>query len=93
MNPIVSVFMDRSIIGIGPLHPEFDQRAQSGQLFTLDSSLALKERMENVVNENCDETTTRKLGDIMKNISRFAAAAFNMMHEVEKGEIARTKKE
>ncbi|CAF4775699.1 unnamed protein product, partial [Rotaria sp. Silwood2] len=77
---------------IGPLHPESEQRAQFGQLYILDSSLALKERMGNVANENCNETTMRKLGDIMKNISPFAAA-FKMMHEVEEEEIDRAKKE
>ncbi|CAF2785995.1 unnamed protein product [Rotaria sp. Silwood2] len=77
---------------IGPLHPESEQRAQFGQLYIFDSFLALKERMENVANENCNETTTRKLGDIMKNISPFAAA-FKMMHEVEEEEIDRAKKE
>ena len=77
---------------IGPLHPESDQKAQFGQLYILNSSLALKERMRNVANENCNETTMRKLGDIMKNISPFAAA-FKMMHEVEEEEIDRAKKE
>ncbi|CAF5086193.1 unnamed protein product, partial [Rotaria sp. Silwood1] len=77
---------------IGPLHSESDQRAQFGQLYILDSSLTLKERMGNVANENYNETTMRKLGDIMKNISPFAAA-FKMMHEVEEEETDRAKKE
>ncbi|CAF4797531.1 unnamed protein product, partial [Rotaria sp. Silwood2] len=77
---------------IGPLHPEPDQRAQFGQLYFLDSSLALKERMGNAANENCNEATMRKLGSIMKSISPFAAA-FKIMQEVEEEEIHRAKKE
>ncbi len=34
-----------------------NQRAQFGQLYILDSSLALEERMGNAANENCNETT------------------------------------
>jgi flagellar biosynthesis GTPase FlhF len=77
---------------IGSLHPDPGQRAQFGLLYILDSSLTLKERIENAANENCNETTMRKLGDIIKNISPFAAA-FKMMHEVEQEEIDRAKRE
>ncbi|CAF5112615.1 unnamed protein product [Rotaria sp. Silwood1] len=51
-----------------------------------------QERMGNVANENCNETTMRKLGDMIKSISPFAAA-FKMMFEVEQEEIDRAKKE
>ncbi|CAF1394809.1 unnamed protein product [Rotaria sordida] len=77
---------------IGPLHPGPGQRAHFGQLYILDSSLALKERMGNAANENCNETTMSKLGDIMKRISPYAAA-YKMMHEVEQEEIDRAKRE
>ncbi|CAF5051226.1 unnamed protein product, partial [Rotaria sp. Silwood1] len=77
---------------IGPLHPEPGQRAQFRQFYILDSSLALKERMGDAANENCNEATTRKLGSIMKSISPFAAA-FKIMQEVEEEEIHRAKKE
>ncbi|CAF4381702.1 unnamed protein product, partial [Rotaria sordida] len=40
---------------IGPLHPDPDQKAQFGQIYILGSSLALKERMGNAANENCNE--------------------------------------
>ena len=77
---------------IGPLHPDPGQRAQFGQLYILDSSLALKERMGNAANEKCNEATMSKLGDIIKSISPFAAA-FKMMHEVDREEINRAKEE
>ncbi|CAF1168023.1 unnamed protein product [Rotaria sordida] len=77
---------------IGPLNPGPGQRAQFRQLYILDSSLALKERMGNAANENCNETTMSKLGDIMKRISPYAAA-YKMMHEVEQEEIDRAKRE
>ncbi|CAF5146363.1 unnamed protein product, partial [Rotaria sp. Silwood1] len=48
--------------------------------------------MGNAANENCNETTMIKLGDIMNRISHFAAA-FKMMHEVEQEEIDRAKRE
>ncbi|CAF5057515.1 unnamed protein product, partial [Rotaria sp. Silwood1] len=71
---------------IGPLHPDPDYRVQFGQLYILDSSLALKERMGNAANENCNETTMSKLSDMINSISPFVAA-FKMMHEVEREEI------
>ncbi|CAF0907424.1 unnamed protein product [Rotaria sordida] len=77
---------------IRPLHPDPGQRAQFGQLYILDSSMTLKERMGNAANENCNETTMSKLGDIMKRISPYAAA-YKMMHEMEQEEIDRAKKE
>jgi hypothetical protein len=52
----------------------------------LDSSLALQERIGNAANENCMETTMKKLGDIVMENSPFAAAS-KMMHEVEEEEI------
>ncbi|CAF3572571.1 unnamed protein product [Rotaria sp. Silwood1] len=76
---------------IGPLHPDLGQRAQFGQLYILDSSLALKERMGNAANKNCNETTMIKLGNIIKSIGPFAAA-LEMMHEVEQEEIDRIKR-
>ncbi|CAF1272967.1 unnamed protein product [Didymodactylos carnosus] len=48
--------------------------------------------MGNSANQDCNETTMSKLGDIMKRISPFAAA-FKVMHEVEQEEIDRAKKE
>jgi hypothetical protein len=38
---------------IGSLYTEPGQKAQFGQLYILDSSLALQERMENAANESC----------------------------------------
>ena len=75
---------------IGSLHPDVGQKAQFGQLYILDSSLALKERMENAANTNCDETIMKNLGDILRNVSPFAAA-FKMMQEVEQDEMNRLK--
>ncbi|CAF0898016.1 unnamed protein product [Rotaria sordida] len=48
--------------------------------------------MGNAANENCNETTMSKLGDIMKRISSYAGA-YKMMHEVEQEEINRAKRE
>ena len=77
---------------IGPLHPASGQKAQFGQLYILDSSLALKERMGNVANDGCLTTTMKKLGEILMENSPFAAA-YKMMYEVEQEEIARAEKE
>ncbi len=77
---------------IGSLHPEEGQRAQYGQLYILDSALALEERMGNAGNDRCNETIMKKLGDVLTCISPFAAA-FRMMHEVEQEEIRRSERE
>ncbi|CAF3852662.1 unnamed protein product [Rotaria sp. Silwood1] len=77
---------------IGPLHPDPDQRAQFGPFYILDSFVALKERIVNAANENCNETTMSKLDDIIKSMNPFAAA-FKMMREVEQEEIDRAKRE
>ncbi|CAF2065126.1 unnamed protein product [Rotaria magnacalcarata] len=77
---------------IGALHPGADQRAQYGQLYILDSALALQERMGNVGNYRCNENIMKMLGNVMTRISPFTAA-FKMMHEVEQEEIHRSKRE
>ena len=59
---------------IGALHPEAGQQAQYGQLYILDSALALQERMGNVGNVRRNETIMKTLGDIIRRISPFAAA-------------------
>ncbi|CAF3550738.1 unnamed protein product [Rotaria sp. Silwood1] len=41
---------------IGPLHPDPDQRAQFGPFYILDSFVALKERIVNAANENCEDS-------------------------------------
>ncbi|CAF3412207.1 unnamed protein product [Rotaria socialis] len=77
---------------IGPLHPEPDQQAQFGQIYILDSSLALEERMGRVANERCDEIIMSKLGDIMNRISPYTAA-YKMMYDAEQEEVDRAKRE
>ncbi|CAF2104300.1 unnamed protein product [Rotaria magnacalcarata] len=77
---------------IGALHPGENQRAQYGQLYILDSTLALQERMGNVGSYRCNENIMKMLGNVMTRISPFAAA-FKMMHEVEQEEIRRSKRE
>ena len=77
---------------IGALHPEAGQQAQYGQLYILDSALALQERLGNVGNVRCNETIMKTLGDIIRRISSFAVP-FKMMHEVEQEEIRRSKRQ
>ncbi|CAF4083324.1 unnamed protein product [Rotaria magnacalcarata] len=77
---------------ISALHPGENQRAQYGQLYILDSTLALQERMGNVGSYRCNENIMKMLGNVMTRISPFTAA-FKMMHEVEQEEIRRSKRE
>ncbi|CAF2003327.1 unnamed protein product [Rotaria magnacalcarata] len=77
---------------IDALHSGADQRAQYGQLYILDLTLTLQERMGNVGNYRCNENIMKLLGNVMTGISPFAAA-FKMMYEVEQEEIHRSEKE
>ena len=77
---------------IGALHPEEDEQAQYGQLYILDSALALQERMGNIGNVRCNETIMKTFGDIIMRISPFAAA-FKMMHKVEQEKNRRSKRQ
>ncbi|CAF2118503.1 unnamed protein product [Rotaria magnacalcarata] len=77
---------------ISALHPGADQRGQYGQLYILDSALALQERMGNVGNYCCNKNIMKMLGNVMARISSFVAA-FKMMYEVEQEEIHRSERE
>ncbi|CAF1955637.1 unnamed protein product [Rotaria magnacalcarata] len=77
---------------IGALHPCADQRPQYDQLYILDSTLTLQERMVNVGNYRCNETIMKMLGNVLTRTSPFAVA-FKIIHEVEKEEIRRYKGE
>uniref|UniRef100_A0A914V163 Helitron helicase-like domain-containing protein n=1 Tax=Plectus sambesii TaxID=2011161 RepID=A0A914V163_9BILA len=77
---------------IGSLHPNTDQPPSYGQLYILDSAIALQERKSNKANEGCLDDTLQQLDQIIRKISPFAEA-FQLMHEVEKAEIERADRE
>ncbi|VDL83924.1 unnamed protein product, partial [Nippostrongylus brasiliensis] len=67
---------------IGPLHPEGDQRRQYGQIYILDTSQAVQQRLESVQNEGCDAVLMRSLSHLIATSNPYAQA-FKMMREVE----------
>lgn len=77
---------------IGGLHPEPNHHPTYGQLYILDSGIALQERMSKTANQGCLETILRRLDQIIRSINRFAES-YQLMCEVEKVEIERAKNE
>ena len=77
---------------IGPLHPEPGKSASYGQLYILDSAMALQERKSNHANEGCIDSILHQLDQVIRRISPFAQA-YKLMHEVEQEEILRLRRE
>jgi flagellar biosynthesis GTPase FlhF len=65
------------------MHPDEDEDPSYAQLFYLDTEDAIKERMENNANKNCNERVMREIDQVLYNVNPYYDA-FRMMSEVEK---------
>ncbi len=75
-----------------PLHPPKGETPKYAQMYILDLEEALETRMAIDRNARCDRVLMDILGRKMKEINPFAKA-YKMMHEVEKEEEQKAKKE
>jgi hypothetical protein len=77
---------------VSPLHPPKGETPKYAQIYILDSEEALETRMAIDRNARCDRVLMDILGRKMKETNPFAKA-YKMMHEVEKEEEQKAKKE
>ena len=70
---------------ISDIHPEPNEKPKYGQLYILDTDMALRERMGQAANENCDKAIMKKLDEILR-INNPFAKSYKMMADIEKEE-------